>query len=54
LDESPFVPIDPPEDWSAPFDDVEMDDLGYTDADLHEPAQRDLTLDDFLDQEDEY
>jgi len=52
--ESPFAPIEPPEDWSAPFDDVEIDDLGYSDPDLHEPDQRDLTLDDFLNEEDEH
>jgi hypothetical protein len=23
--------IEPPEDWSGPFDDLEKDDLGYTD-----------------------
>lgn len=26
-----LVPIEPPEDWSAPFGDVERDDLGYSD-----------------------
>lgn len=26
-----LVPIDPPEDWSGPFDDLEQDDLDYTD-----------------------
>lgn len=26
-----LMPIDPPEDWSGPFDDLEQDDLGYTD-----------------------
>lgn len=25
--------IEPPEDWSGPFDDLEKDDLGYTDLD---------------------
>lgn len=24
--------IEPPEDWSGPFDDLEKDDLGYTDT----------------------
>ncbi|RMD78786.1 MAG: hypothetical protein D6809_05095 [Gammaproteobacteria bacterium] len=24
-------PVEPPEDWSAPFDDVERDELGDTD-----------------------
>ncbi len=25
--------IEPPEDWSGPFDDLEKDDMGYTDMD---------------------
>lgn len=28
--------IEPPEDWSGPFDDLEKDDLGYTDMDEDE------------------
>lgn len=27
-----LVPIAPPEDWTAPFDQMERDDLGYSDA----------------------
>lgn len=27
-------PIEPPEDWTAPMDDVERDDLGYTETDM--------------------
>jgi hypothetical protein len=50
--ESTLVPIEPPEDWSAAFDGVEVDDLGYTDPDLHEPGG--LTLDDLLDEKDAY
>ena len=50
--ESALIPIEPPEDWSAPFDDLEMDDLGYSDPDCHEPNQHGLTLDDFLDEQD--
>jgi hypothetical protein len=50
--DSVIIPIEPPEDASAPFDDLEIDDLGYTDPDLHEPG--DLTLDDLLDEQDEY
>jgi hypothetical protein len=49
--ESAIVSIEPPEDWSAPFDDVEVDDLGYTDPDRHAPDQSALTLDDLLDDE---
>ena len=25
-------PIEPPEDWSGPFDEIDPDDLGYSDA----------------------
>lgn len=47
---STFDYIEDPEDWSAPFDDVEADDLGYTDPDRHGPADReDLDISDFLD-----
>ena len=27
-----IAPIAPPEDWSAPFDDLERDDLSYNDT----------------------
>ena len=27
-------PIEPPEDWTGPLDDVERDDLGYTETDM--------------------
>jgi hypothetical protein len=29
-------PIEPPEDWTGPVDDVERDDLGYTETDMTE------------------
>jgi hypothetical protein len=29
----PLEAIEAPEDWSGPFDDLEPDDLGYTDTD---------------------
>jgi hypothetical protein len=32
---STFDYIEEPEDWSAPFDDLEADDLGYSDPDTH-------------------
>ncbi len=32
---STFDFIEPPEDWTAPFDDIEPDDLGYSDPDTH-------------------
>jgi hypothetical protein len=30
-----IVPISPPEDWSAPFDDMEKDDLSFSDKPFH-------------------
>lgn len=51
--ESEFIPIEPPEDWSAPFDDVELDDLGYSDPDRHQPHIKGLTLDDLLDEKED-
>ena len=30
--EMELVTIEPPEDWSGPFDDLERDDLGYSDG----------------------
>lgn len=27
-------PIEPPEDWTGPMDDIERDDLGYTETDM--------------------
>ncbi len=51
--ESQFIPIEAPEDWSGPFDDVQLDDFGYSDPDLHEPHRQDLTLDDLLDQKED-
>ncbi|QXP88619.1 DUF6763 family protein [Methylococcus capsulatus] len=51
-DQAAIIEIEAPEDWSAPFDDVETDDLGYSDPDLHLPDTDDLTLDDVLEDED--
>lgn len=50
-DDSDIARIEAPEDWSAPFDDVELDDLGYTDPDLHGRDASDMTLDDLLDEQ---
>ncbi len=47
---STFDYIEAPEDWSAPFDDIEPDDLGYSDTDAHKPNPEDMDLDDYLDQ----
>jgi len=47
---STFDYIEAPEDWSAPFDDVETDDLGYSDTDKHvSPDNEDLSISDMLD-----
>ncbi len=43
---STFDFIETPEDWTAPFDDIEADDLGYSDPDTHgfsNPDDIDLT-----------
>lgn len=47
-----FEPAEAPEDWAAPFDDVEEDDMGYTDPDIHGPEMHDITLEDLLNEED--
>jgi hypothetical protein len=52
-EDSVFYPIEAPEDWSAPFDDVEIDDLGYSDPDNHSRDMDELSLDNFLDEEDD-
>ena len=51
--DSAFYPIAPPEDWSAPFDDVELDDMGYSDPDLHGRDRDNLSLDDLLDEDED-
>lgn len=50
--ESAIIPIEAPEDARGPFDDVEIDDLGYSDPDVHQPGDR--TLNDLLDEKDAY
>lgn len=50
--ESGFIPVEQPEDWSAPYDEMEVDDLGYTDTDRHERDADDFSLDDLLNDED--
>ncbi len=32
----PLEPIEPPENWTGPFDDVEPDDLDYSDTEMDE------------------
>lgn len=42
--------IEAPEDWSAPYGNLETDDLGYTDNDIHISLdQEDMDLVDMLD-----
>ncbi len=46
---STFDYIEEPDDWSAPYE-VETDDLGYSDPDIHmKPDQEDLDISDYLD-----
>ncbi len=45
---STFDYIEDPEDWSAPYDDIETDDLGYSDTDRHNPNPEDVDIDDYL------
>ena len=30
-------PISPPEDWTGPMDDIEKDDLGYSETEIKKP-----------------
>ncbi len=46
---STFDFIEAPEDWSAPYDELEVDDLGYSDPDVHEPNLDDLDFNEWLD-----
>ncbi len=47
---STFDYIEAPEDWSAPYDDLEIDDMGYSDTDTHlNPEQEDMDLGEMLD-----
>ncbi len=47
---STFDYIEAPEDWSAPYGDLETDDLGYSDTDKHSsPDQEDVNISDLLD-----
>ena len=39
-------PAEPPEDWSAPYDDLDRDDIGDTDTAIH-PRRWSGLLDDF-------
>ena len=41
-----YAEIAPPEDWSGPYDDMEKDDLGYTDTNVP-PEARNFDVEDF-------
>ena len=46
---STFDFIETPEDWSAAYGQIENEDLGYSDPDLHKPSQEGKELADWLD-----
>ncbi|OTE97900.1 hypothetical protein BCS42_11750 [Crenothrix sp. D3] len=46
---STFDTIEAPEDWSAPFGEMEVDDLGYSDNDEHKPNAEDMDIEDYFD-----
>jgi len=46
---STFDFIEDPEDWSAPFDGLESDDLGYSNSDTPRTDMDDTPLKDYLD-----
>ena len=47
---STFDYVEAPEDWSAPYDELEKDDLGYSDPDTHtNPSQENLDISNILD-----
>jgi hypothetical protein len=41
-----YTEIAAPEDWSGPYDDLEKDDLGYTDTNIP-PEHRTFAVEDF-------
>lgn len=47
---STFDFVEAPEDWTAPFGEIESDDLGYSDPDTHtKPDQENMDISDMLD-----
>jgi len=46
---STFDFIEDPEDWSAPYDDLEPDDLGYSSSDTRRSDMDDMPLKDYQD-----
>ncbi len=47
--ESTFDFIEAPEDWSAPYGAIELDDLGYSDPDTHDIDKDNFDLSSILD-----
>jgi len=46
---STFDYVEDPEDWSAPYDELEQDDLGYSDPDRHnKPDDEELDILDIM------
>lgn len=43
-DNSHFELIEGPEDWSASYGNIEEEDMGYSDADIHRPSIDDIDL----------
>ena len=46
---STFDFIEDPEDWNAPYDDLETDDLGYSNSDTRRTDMDDMPLKDYQD-----
>jgi len=47
---STFDYIEAPEDWSAPYGNLEVDDLGYSDPDTHfDPGSEEMNVIDMID-----
>lgn len=47
---STFDYVEAPEDWSAPYGDMDTEDLGYSDTDKHvSPDQENMNISDLLD-----
>lgn len=47
---STFDYVEAPEDWSAPYGDIDTEDLGYSDTDKHiSPDQENMNISDLLD-----
>lgn len=45
-----FNAIEAPEDWSAAYGEMDIDDLGYSDNDEHKPNDDDIDIEDYFDE----